>query len=78
MKTPEVLSDRPKCYNRTVRVGYWVRAGYRSNKIVLRFIPYRFSQTCMSWITSGDVKPDPVLNGWNCHGCVWKPVGVAV
>ena len=65
--------ERPRCYNRTAFPGYWVRAGYRSGKVLLRFIPFRMSSTCKAWISSGATPPDPERKGWNCHGCLWKP-----
>lgn len=63
----------PPCYNRPPFPGMWVRAGYRRGKVLLRFIPSRMTSTCKNWISSGDLSPDPIRNGWNCVGCQRLP-----
>lgn len=68
---------RPWCFNREIRTGRWVRAGWKVTpngmKPHWRWISHLMSQECKAWSTGDNATPAPALDGWECQGCRLLP-----
>ena len=74
LKPDDRTGHRPDCYDRPPWLGYWATTpAVATGKPRLRWLPHRMSQTCGAWAADTGHGPVPVVEGWDCSGCRWRP-----